>query len=141
MSCWWPLEQASRGLPVLSAGNQENVVAGLECIFLLIPSLTGRGFGECFYTYILMVADAATGLIAGIDLLSTEDQPFEEMIDSIPDRFLAICDKSQLKPRGIATSSKATAALLAFPAKALGCKVRIAKRLPAVDAAMATMPI
>lgn len=112
----------------------------LECAFLLVPNGMGPRFGERTYPYILMVADVGSGMIVGFEMLTVEDQSFEALIASVPDLFLKLCDKAKLRPRNIACAACATAALLAGPAQALQCKVKIRKSLPALDALMASMP-
>ncbi len=112
----------------------------LECAFLLVPNGIGPRFGERTYPYILLVADAGSGMVVGFEMLSVEEQPFEALIASVPDLFLKLCDKAKLRPRSLACAGRSTATLLGAPARALSIKAQAYHSLPALDDVLASMP-
>ena len=114
--------------------------ARLECAFSILPMPVGPRYGERTYPYVLLAADADSGFLYGMDVLSVDEQSFDEMIDSIPNRFLAIFDKAGIRPVSIDCSTFATCELLHSPACALKIQVKCRASLPMIDAALNNIP-
>ncbi len=115
--------------------------ARLECLFNILPNPVGPRYGERTYSYLMLVADADTGIMYGMDLLSVEGQSFDEMIASVPNRFLAIVDKAGVRPLSIDCASIATCELLHSPACALEISVECYEALPLMDSILDSIPM
>ena len=113
----------------------------LECAFLLVPNGIGPRFGERTYPYILLVADAGSGMVVGLKMLSVDEQSFEALIASVPDLFLKLCDNAKLRPRSLACAGRGTATLRGAPARALRIKAQAYHSLPALDAVLSSLPL
>ncbi len=112
----------------------------IECLFTVLPNPVGPKGGPYVYPYLMLAVAAESGFILGMELLSIEKQTFEEMIASVPDRFLRFFDKAGFRPRSLQCASVATAGLLDRPARALGVKVECYEELPMLDEIIASMP-
>lgn len=127
--------------PFLAAAVAKQARAvDLECVFHLVPRGIGPRFGERTYPYLLLMADADSGLVLGLEMLSVEEQTFEEMIAGVPNLFLKLCDKARIRPRTLACSGVSTAELLKAPARALGIKAVAYDSLPELERMLASMP-
>jgi hypothetical protein len=113
----------------------------IECLFTLLPNPMGPKGGRCVYPYLMMAVGVETGFIFGVELLSVEKQTFEELIASVPDRFLRLFDKAGIRPLSLDCASVATEHLLHHAAKALGIEVECYEELPMLDKIVASMPL
>jgi hypothetical protein len=113
----------------------------IECLFTLLPNPTGTKSGRFVYPYLMMAVDAETGFIIGVELPTVETQTFEELIASVPDRFLRLFDKVGIRPSSLDCASVATEHLLHHPAQALGVEVECYEELPMLDQIVASMPL
>lgn len=115
--------------------------ARLECLFNVLPNPVGPRYGERTYPYLMLVADADTGILYGMDLLSVDGQSFDEMIAAVPNRFLAIVDKARVRPLSIDCASIATCELLHSPACALKISVECYECLPLLESILDSIPM
>jgi hypothetical protein len=83
-----------------------------------------------------MAVEPKSGFVFGIELLSVEKQSHEQMMNSVPDVFLSLCDRHSMRPLSIAVDSPSTLALLRPLAGALGIRCERKSNLRAARRAM-----
>lgn len=111
----------------------------MDVLFQIIPNPVGKTRESSVYPSLVLVVEPSSGFVLGAELLSTEAQSYEQLIESIPDTFLRICNKHSARPNAISVASPSTHALLAPTAEALGIACIQKSRLPALDAALRSM--
>jgi hypothetical protein len=111
----------------------------IDCSFALVPAPTGP-YGKRIFPYLLISADAASGMVLGCDLLSVEAQTHAEMIASAPAQFLRQWDRARLRPAAIRVTTHTTGAILAAAARALGVPLTFHNRLPSLEAIKQHLP-
>ena len=110
--------------------------APLEVCFDMIPSPIGKSRETSVYPYILLAVEPKSGFVFGFELFSVEEQTHRQMMESVPDRFLSLCDRHSMCPASIAVDSPATHALFRPLAGALGIRCERKRNLRAARRAM-----
>jgi hypothetical protein len=105
----------------------------------LLPTPIGRTRETSVYPVVLLIVEPGSGFVLGMEMLSTERQTYGQLIASLPDTFLRLCDKHSIRPASIAVTSPLTRALLNATAQALNIPIQKKSRLPVLDAAMDSM--
>lgn len=105
----------------------------MEIAFTMIPSPVGKSRETSVFPYLLLVVEPASHFVLGFEMLSVGELAHDELIASIPNALLRICDKNAIRPASIAIASPATQALLAPTAAALGIRCDLKNRLPTLD--------
>lgn len=113
----------------------------LECSFQLVPSPVGPSPRAAVFPYFAISADAKSGMILGMELLSVENQSHAELIASAPNVFLRQWDKAGIRPASIRVATITTYSILEIAAAELNTPMRRGNRLPAIDRMMREMPI
>ncbi|MES2708972.1 MAG: hypothetical protein V4726_20420 [Verrucomicrobiota bacterium] len=113
--------------------------ADVECHFALIPNPVGPSPAERVYPYMVISVESSGGFVLGMEMLSVDEHPYEELIASTPDHFLRQWDAHSIRPASISVASEATRALLAPAAKALSVPLHVRHHLPALDACMSSL--
>jgi hypothetical protein len=111
----------------------------IEVHFQLVPNPVGKSRETSLFPYLLLVVEPKSHFVIGVSMLSTEGQSYEELITSIPDELLRLCDKHSVSPASISVGSPATQCLLTKTAAALGIPCKLKKRLPALDDALGSL--
>lgn len=105
----------------------------------LLPNPVGLRFGERTFPYLLMGVDPASGFMLGMELLSVETQPHEQLLASIPDTLLRLCLKNEIRPAALTVAGLRLEALLKPAATALGITLT-EEDIPGFDEMLAQMP-
>lgn len=145
-TCWTPddstLFEFPRPTPaasLLEKVRQHPQALPIEVHFQLIPAPIGKSREASTYPYMLLVIDPESGSILGMEMLSVETTPYDELIASIPDVFLRLCDRISIRPSSIAVVSTATANLLHHTAYGLEIPLHLEAYLPATEEALESM--
>ena len=112
----------------------------LECAFQLVPNPVGPTPRAAVFPYFAITADAKTGLVLGMEILSVEKQSHAELIASAPDVFLRQWDKAGIRPASIRVATITTYSMLEIAAAELNTPMRRGDRLPGIDRMMREMP-
>jgi hypothetical protein len=123
------------GILVEKVNGHRNAIP-LEVAFLMSTHPVGRSLETSIFPFVLLVVEPVRGLVLGHELLSVEDQTYDQLIDSVPTALLRICDRNKIRPAAIAVESPATHALLTPTAAALGIRCGLQRRLPALREAL-----
>lgn len=115
-------------------------LADLECLFLLVPNPVGPDPRSAVFPYFAITADAKSGLVLGMDILSVEARSYSELIASVPGVFLRQWDKAGIRPASIRVSTITTWSMLEIAAAELNTPMRRADRLPAIERMLREMP-
>lgn len=113
----------------------------IECSFQLVPNPVGRNPRSNLFPYIAITADAKTGMVFGMEILSVEKQSHHELIASVPNVFLRHWDKVGIRPASIRVSSITTYSMLEIAAADLNTPMRRGNRLPMIDRILRELPI
>lgn len=111
----------------------------VEAAFLMVPNPIGKSREVSLFPYFLLLVEPKSRFVLGFSLLSVEKKPYEELIASVPDEFLRICDQNSIRPASIAVDSPATHALLSSTAASLGIRCDLKQHLPALDGVFESM--
>jgi hypothetical protein len=104
----------------------------LEVDFFMMPQQIGERGERPQYAYNLLVADANSGLILGMDVAMVETT-FEEMLATIPARLLQILARSDSAPAEIYVSSPRLHWILEPVLKLVQVKVTLVQRLTTIE--------
>lgn len=133
----FPHPQPDPGLVKKVRGHAQAIPLNVLC--QLLPTPVGKSQETSVYPTMLLLIEPGHGSILGAELLSTEQQTYQELLADIPGIFLNLCDRHNLRPSAIAVTSPLTQALLTPTAKALGIPCVKQRQLPALDAAVNSM--
>lgn len=111
----------------------------IECHFQLVPNPIGKNREESIFPYLLICVLPESEMILGVELFSVEKQSHTQLIDSVPNAFLQLCQNRSCRPSVIRTDSAMTAALLSPTAKALSIPCEVHPYLPAMAKALDSM--
>lgn len=124
----------------LVAKIQQNKPAlDIECHFFHLPALIGD-WRKPKLGYIAISADSKSGMLLGADILSIENQSYEQMIDSVPNTFLQQWIKAGVRPASLRVKSITCFSLLEITAADLDVTIQRCDRLPALDRAIQHLP-
>jgi hypothetical protein len=107
----------------------------LEIDLLSMPAAIGEKGERPARPYLLMLADAQSGMIVGTEMLTVEDS-LREMQGQVPMLLAALLAQAGIVPNEIRVRSDLIAELLQPLANALNIKLREANQLPGIDSAM-----
>ncbi|MGI9107327.1 MAG: DUF7309 domain-containing protein [Pyrinomonadaceae bacterium] len=110
----------------------------LEIDLLSVPAAIGEKGERPARPYLLMLADAQSGMIVGTEMMTVEDS-LRGMHEQIPMLLAALLAQAGIVPGEIRVRSELLAELLHPLAKILNIKIREADRLPGIDAVMDSM--
>jgi hypothetical protein len=121
-------------LPQLKA-----LAGGKGCVevdLILTPPVGGEGPEDRpYFPYMLMLADATSGVIlSGVDLLQPFPSP-DAMYGKVAEKVCTALLKAKIKPAEIRVRRKVLAGVLAPLADELGLRVTLQKHLPRVEEA------
>lgn len=111
----------------------------LECQFQIIPNPIGTPGRSATFPYFLCVVDAESGMVLGMEILSVEKQAYDELIASVPDCFLRLCDRHSIRPASIRVATQTTQALLEKTAKIIKVPLLRQPSLPLLNEAITGM--
>jgi hypothetical protein len=111
----------------------------LDVCLRLLPNPVGPSRENSFFPYILLVVEPQSQLVLGVEVLSVDGQTHEQLLASVPDRLLRICDRNSICPAVLRVTSPITAALLGLTAEALGIPLYLGGDLPALEDAFGSM--
>lgn len=123
---------------VVKVRDQANELP-LEVLFQQLPNPIGKSRENSVFPYLILAVDPRSHFVLGCKLLSVEKQSHDDLIASIPNELLRICNDRAIRPSAIHVASPATHALLATTAAALGIRCDLKDRLPALDEAFESM--
>lgn len=110
----------------------------LEVDLLSMPTPVGEKGERPFLPYLLLLADARSGMIVGFDMMKVEDS-LAGMHGQVPMKLAHWLAQASVVPREIRVRSELLFELLNPLAKTLNIKVRQSDDLPSIDAAMDAM--
>jgi hypothetical protein len=111
----------------------------IEVLFQQLPNPIGKSRENSVFPYLVLAVEPRSHLVLGCKLFSVEKQSHDDLISSVPDELLRICNDSSIRPSAIHVASPATHALLAPTAAALGIRCDLKNRLPALEDAYGSM--
>jgi hypothetical protein len=135
----WATPEPDRSL--LKKVKSHERLLDLECSFQLVPSPVGPTPRSAVFPYLVVTADAQSGMILGMEILSVEKQSHAELIASAPNVFLRQWDKAGIRPASIRVATITSYSVLEIAAAELNTPMRRGNRLPAIDRMMREMPI
>lgn len=106
----------------------------LEVDFFMIPMPVIEKNRRPFFPHLLLIVDAASGMVVGSELCAPEPS-VDEMWASVPNQLIEWCARVGLLPGTIAVSSELLAQMFELLAKELRIKIVLAESLPGLDQA------
>jgi hypothetical protein len=110
--------------------------ASLEIDLFMFPARIGERGTRPYLAYMLLVVEAASGMVLGNEVLTADPTP-EAMYGVIPVTVVQLLAQMSLKPREVKVRSDLLFQLMEMLAHELGFKVRQSFELPALDEARA----
>lgn len=145
-STWTPDDTSLFTVPTLSPDKNlvEKILRHSQALpvnvqWQILPTPIGKTRERSVYPILLLVVEPDSSFVLGFEILSTEKQTYDQLIASLPDTFLRLCDRHSIRPSGIAVTSPLTHALLTPTAQALGIHCQKKAHLPALDKVMNSM--
>ena len=142
-TCWTPDDNSLFEFPapapsdlLIHKVDRHHRRISVEVCFMLIPNPVGKSRESSLFPYILMVVEPTSHFILGVEVLSVEKMTHDQLLASVPDTVLKLCDRHAVRPESFATSSVLTAALLEPTAAALNATLDLQPCLPALEEAM-----
>ncbi|CAN5690275.1 hypothetical protein BH11VER1_BH11VER1_39250 [soil metagenome] len=111
----------------------------LECQFQLLPIPIGASPETSVYVFSLLIVDRKSGFVFGVEILSVEKQTYAEMIASVPNHFLRVCDQHKIRPTSLHVATMTTHALLEKSATAFSIPLEMEEELPALQNALSSV--
>ena len=142
---WVPTDSRTFDFPApapdtsLVAKVAQHPGSDVDCHFQIIPNPIGASRENSVFPYLALSVDRNSGFIFGMELISVEEQPHEQMIASVPDHFLRQWDRQQLRPTSLRVATRGTHAMLEKTAAELGIPLVLDAELPALQAALSSV--